>query len=62
MNLVVTRGTRSCRHNNSVFNGPLARHAKLWVVHAPGMPGMFSPPPRVSDPDMHHGTCVTYVP
>ena len=26
------------------------------------MPGMFSPPPRVSDPDMHHGTCVMHVP
>ena len=26
------------------------------------MPGTFSPPPRVSDPDMHHGTCVTHVP
>ena len=23
------------------------------------MPGTFSPPPRVSDLDMHHGTCVT---
>ena len=22
----------------------------------------FSPPPLVSDPDMHHGTCVTHVP
>ena len=22
----------------------------------------FSPPQRVSDPDMHHGTCVTHVP
>ena len=22
----------------------------------------FSPPPRVGDPDMHHGTCVTHVP
>ena len=22
----------------------------------------FSPPPRISDPDMHHGTCVTHVP
>ena len=39
--------------------------------HAPGMPGTFSPPPRVSNPDMHarivnsrfyHGTCVTHVP
>ena len=27
-----------------------------------GMPGTFSPLPRVSDPDMHHGTCVTHVP
>ena len=26
------------------------------------MPGTFSPPPQVSDPDMHHGTCVTHVP
>ena len=26
------------------------------------MPGTLSPPQRVSDPDMHHGTCVTHVP
>ena len=26
------------------------------------MAGTFSPPQRVSDPDMHHGTCVTHVP
>ena len=32
-----------------------------WA-HAPGMPGSLSPPPQVSDPDMHHGTCVTHVP
>ena len=25
------------------------------------MPGTFSPPPLVSDPDTHHGTCVTHV-
>ena len=43
-------------------NGPLTRYAKLRVVHAPGMPGTFSPPPLVSDPDMHHGTCLTHVP
>ena len=24
--------------------------------------GPFSPPPRVNDPNMHHGTCVTHVP
>ena len=44
------------------IHGPLARYVKLRGAHAPGMPGMFSPPPRVSDPDMHHGTCVTHVP
>ena len=37
-------------------NGPLTRYAKLWVEP---VPRMFSPPPRVSDSDMHHGTCVT---
>ena len=42
--------------------GPLARYVKLRFAHALGMPGAFSPPPRVSDPDMHHGTCVMYVP
>ena len=41
--------------------GPLGRHVTLRVAHAPGMPGTFSPPPRVSDPDMHHCTCVTHV-
>ena len=34
----------------------------MLVAHAPGMPGTFSPPPQVSNPDMHHGTCVTHVP
>ena len=42
--------------------GPLARYANFRVAHALGMPGTFSPPPRVSDPYMHHGTCVTHVP
>ena len=41
--------------------GLLTRYVKLWVAHAPGMSGTFSPPPRVSDPDIHHGTCVTHV-
>ena len=27
-----------------------------------GIAGTFSHPPRISDPDMHHGTCVTHVP
>ena len=41
---------------------------KMWIAHAPGMPGTFSPhrrlqrKPLVSDPGMHHGTCVTHVP
>ena len=26
------------------------------------MPGTISPPSRVSDPDLHHRTCVTHVP
>ena len=26
------------------------------------MPGTFSPPSRINDPDMNHGTCVTHVP
>ena len=42
--------------------GPLTRCVTLRVVHALGMPGTFSPPPRVCDPDMHHGTCVMRVP
>ena len=45
-----------------LFYGPLTRYVKLRVAHAPGMPGTFSPPPRFSDPDMHHGTCATHVP
>ena len=43
-------------------HGPLTRYVKLRVAHAPGMPGTFSPPLRIRDPDMHHGTCVTHVP
>ena len=41
---------------------PLARFVKSRVAHAPVMPGTFSPPPRVSDSDMHQGTCMTHVP
>ena len=43
------------------WHGPLTRYTKLRVAHAPGMTVTFSPPPRVSDPGMHHGTCVTHV-
>ena len=37
-------------------------YVKLRVAHAPEMPGTFSPLPRLSYPDMHHGACVTHVP
>ena len=47
---------------STMHNGPLTRHVKVWVVHAPRMPGTFFPPLRVSDPNMHHGACVTHVP
>ena len=45
-----------------VSHGPLVRYVKLRVAHALGMPGTLTPPPRFSDPDLHHGTCVTHVP
>ena len=45
------------------INGPLTRCVKLRVVHAPET---FSLPltlkETVSDPGMHHGTCVAHVP
>ena len=44
------------------LHGPLTSYAKLRVAYAPGMPGTFSLKPRVGDPDMQHGTCVTHVP
>ena len=53
--------TTHCRLCHSFTHGPLARYVKLRVGHAPGMLGTFSSPPWVSDPDMHHGTCVTHV-
>ena len=39
-------------------NGPLARYVTLQVAHAPGMPGTFSLPPRVSDPVIWLSVCV----
>ena len=57
--LFLNSGIHSRRNR---VHGSLARYVKLWVAHVPGMPGTFSPSPRVSDPDMHHGTCVTRVP
>ena len=35
-----------CNHIDDTghFYGPITRYGKLGVAHAPGMPGMFSPP------------------
>ena len=44
------------------INEPLARYVNQRIAHVPGMPGTFSPLLRVSDPDTHHGMCVTHVP
>ena len=43
-------------------HGPLTRCTKLQVAHAPGMLGTFSPPWWVSNPNMHHGMCMTHMP
>ena len=48
-------------------HGPLIKYVKLRIGHAPGMSETFSPhplqrKPLVSEPGMHHGTCVTHVP
>ena len=56
-----------CYYHRELPNGPLTRYVKLRVAHAPGMPGTFprerlQRKPLVSDPIMHHGTCVTHVP
>ena len=51
---------RESSWSHNLADGPLARYVKLRVAHAPGMPGTFSPPLRVSDPDMHYGTCVMH--
>ena len=53
---------KRCLLRAIALHGPLARYVKLRVAHVPGMPGTSSPPPRVSDPDKDHGTCVTHVP
>ena len=51
------------RKSFNLMTLPMASYQIRNIVgaHAPEMPGTFPPPPRVSDPDMHHGTCVTHV-
>ena len=57
----VSQRTVSVPINRTIqCHGPLTRYVKLRFAHAPGIPETFSP--RVSDPGMHHGTCVTHVP
>ena len=53
---------RRCLLGSIFYHGPLTRCVKLRVAHAPRMPGSFFPSLRVSNPDMHHGTCMTHVP
>ena len=56
------------RYEYNYFDGPLTRYVKLRVAHARECREHFPPPHLfqrkrlVSDPDMHHGTCVTHVP
>ena len=47
---------------NTIIQWASCQIRKIAGAHAPGMPGTFSPSLQVSDPDMHHGTCVTHVP
>ena len=46
----------------SCLHGPFAKYVVLWVAHTPGITGSFSPPLRVSYPDMRYGTCVADMP
>ena len=41
-------------------NGPLVRYVALRITDALGMPGTFSPPPRVNDPDMRDARAVMH--
>ena len=50
--IIQYNGTPSIAHLRLTRYWPLARCVKLLVADAPGMPGTFSTPPRVSDPDM----------
>ena len=69
---ISTRGiAREWRPLDPKFNWDPVKAFRPWAscqirkiagAHAPGMPGTFSPSPQVSDPDMHHGTCVSHVP
>ena len=57
-----TESTGTLSHMNKRTAWASCQVRKFVDAHAPGMPGTFSPSPQASDPDMHHGTCVTHVP
>ena len=57
---IVSTWSRFASYNGTAWASCQIR--KIAGAHARGMPGTFSPSPQVSDPDMHHGTCVTPVP
>ena len=52
----------SIRFLGECLCGPLARYVKMQGCACAGNAGNDFLPSQVSDPDMHHGTCVTYVP
>ena len=54
--------SENCNVSEDEYTWASCQIRKIAGAHAPGMPGTFSPSPQVSDPDMHHGTCVTHVP
>ena len=53
--------TKPCNHSWDLLWSSY-QIGRIAVAHVMRIPGTFSPPPRVSDPGMHHGTCVTHVP
>ena len=59
VSILATKGVSKLQNSGS-WSGEWAscQIVKLQVAHVPGMTGIFSPPPLVSDPDMHC-TCVT---
>ena len=73
--LIINNGTwcntaYSCKQRYTI-NATVFKKTKIWTSYqirkiagcaCAEIAGNVYPPPRVSDPDMHHGTCVTHVP
>ena len=59
---IITRGNATLVLQANFRQWTSCQIHKIAGAHARGMLGTFSPSPQVSDPDMHHGTCVTHVP